>query len=115
MSAWPKNDRFCLTSLFFTLDSETHQMRNMKNMKRLETTNVYLFLQWVCVCVCVCVRVRARRPPAQLCRGWGRTFPEREPGLALAPGAHVTPPPTPHFSRELPKPNPAQDRIMCTG
>lgn len=47
--------------------------------------------------------------------GRGGTFPEREPGLAPAPGAHVTPPPTPHFSRELPKPNPAQDGIMCTG
>jgi hypothetical protein len=54
------------------------------------------------------------RSPAQLCRGGeGGTFPEREPGLAQAPGAHVTP--TPHFSRELPKPNPAQGRIMCTG
>lgn len=28
--------------------------------------------------------------------GWGGTFPEREPGLARAPGAHVTP--TPHPS-----------------
>ena len=58
-----------------------------------------LFLQW-----------RGCRSPAQLCRGWGRTFPEREPGPSRAPGVHVTPPPTPHFSRELPKPKPAQDR-----
>ena len=71
MSAWPKNDRFCLTSLFFTLDSETHQMRNMKNMKRLETTNVYLFLQWVCVCVCVCVCARAGPLPSYAGGGVG--------------------------------------------
>ncbi|VFV47057.1 PREDICTED: hypothetical protein LOC100603494 [Lynx pardinus] len=76
----------------------------MRNMQRGRSTNVCLFLQR-----------RGCRPPAQLCRGWGRTFPEREPGLARAPGVHVTPTPTPHFSRELPKPNPAQDGIMWRG
>ena len=55
----------------------------MRNMRRGENHK----------CVSVSAGVEGEcRPPAQLCRGWGRTFPEREPGLALAPRAHATPP-----------------------
>lgn len=39
--------------------------------------------------------------------GWGRTFPEREPGLARAPGAHVTPTPHPSLLQGAAKAKPS--------
>lgn len=51
-------------------------------------------------------------PPAPLCRGgWGGLFQRRSQAWPWP--QELSSPPTPHFSRELPKP--AQDRIMCTG
>lgn len=55
-----------------------------------------LFLQW-----------RGCGSPAQLCRGWGRTFPEREPGLARASGVHVTPTPHPSLLQGTAKAKPS--------
>lgn len=39
--------------------------------------------------------------------GWGGTFPEREPGLAQAPGAHVTPAPHPSLLQGTAKAKPS--------
>lgn len=83
---WP-----LLTSPLLPLGGQTHQMRDMQRGEKHK-------------CVSVSPVDRVSAPLPSCARGWGGTFLEREPGLAWALGAHVTPPCTPHFSRELPKP-----------